>query len=204
MAYWVFDYDNTLYHPNSGILDAIDERIEKYISATLKVSTEKALELREKYYRYYGTTIQGLMELHSVDPQEYFAYIMDIEKVPEFCEETKQLIESLPGEKAIFSNGNKHHIYRGLDSLGIRDCFSKVFDIEDFQYISKPNKLPYLYVENSLKRSDLIFIDDSLENIETAIHLGWKGILINRYNVEVPENIPVIDNLLELKDLEIA
>lgn len=203
MLHWVFDYDNTLYHPNSGILDEIDDRIEKFISSTLNVSKKDATDIREKYYKKYGTTIQGLMEKYSVNPKEYFSYIMDIKTVPPYNADTKNVINSLQGKKTIFSNGNRIHIKRGLKSLGIENNFEDIFEIEDFNYISKPFISPYKFVENKLKSkgiisSDIVFIDDSLSNIQTANSIGWKGVLIDRGYCEVPKDIVVIDHLNDL------
>jgi len=207
MLHWVFDYDNTLYHPNSGILDEIDNRIEKFISSILKVSSDDAKNIREKYYKKYGTTIQGLMEKHSINPKEYFGYIMDIKTIPPYSEDTKHVINSLKGKKTIFSNGNRTHIKRGLKNLRIENNFEDIFEIEDFNYISKPFLYPYKFVEEKLKSkgvisSDIVFIDDSLLNVQTANSIGWKGVLIDRGYCEVPKDIIVINHLNDLLDLK--
>ena len=204
MIYWVFDYDNTLYHPDSGILDEIDERIETYIAETLNVDRIRATEVRQKYYKKYGTTIQGLMEHHSVKPKDYFGYIMDIEKVPEFNKHTHDFIKSLKGKKSIFSNGNKTHIMRGLKSLEIEDEFEYIFDIEDFDYISKPSFFPYEYVSERINTTDtVVFVDDSIDNVRTANEFGWKGVLINRYGGDIPEDFTVINHLDDLITMEL-
>lgn len=206
MAYWVFDYDNTLYHPSSGVLDKIDVRIEEYISNTLSISTDDANHLREKYYKKYGTTIQGLMEHHSIKPNEYFDYIMNDETVPPDNSEIKSIIDALPGQKSIFSNGIRKHINRGLKILNLENTFDHIFEIEDFNYISKPFVAPYKFVEEKLRRTDIIFIDDSFDNIVTAHSIGWTAILIDRDNTkrDIPEGIIVIKELDELIKLELV
>lgn len=203
MAHWVFDYDNTLYHPNCGVLDKIDVLIEEYIMDALDVTKEEAHYIREKYYRTYGTTVQGLIENHSINPHEYFDYIMNEDTVPLFDANTKRILEALPGEKTIFSNGTKTHIMRGLTILGITDFFTKIYDIHDINYISKPDVKPYRMVEQGID-DDIIFIDDSLPNIITAHSIGWKSILINRYDDIVPEGIVSIDSLDELLTMELV
>ncbi len=215
MVYWVFDYDNTLYHPDSRVLDKIDVNIEKFISNTFSVSGEEAQILREKYYREYGTTIQGLMANHAIKPDDYFSFIMNDSTVPPINNKIKEIIDKLPGKKSIFSNGIRHHIQRGLKILNLENTFEHIFDVSDFDYVSKPNIFPYKFVEDRLKTDKIIFIDDSLVNVKTAVEIGWIGVYLDRRSEDctdyyrdvkeqkIPQNIIVIKELEELLSMEI-
>ena len=75
----LFDLDETLYQPETGLLKQIDRRIEGFLQKKLGMDKSAGAELRQKYYRQYGTTLRGLKEAHGVDPQEYCAYTYQLD-----------------------------------------------------------------------------------------------------------------------------
>ena len=54
IEFWLFDLDNTIYHPNTKIFNQIDLRMKKYISKILDVTEDEAFKVQKKYYRKYG------------------------------------------------------------------------------------------------------------------------------------------------------
>ena len=46
---WVFDLDNTLYHPSVRLFDQIEVRMTNYVSSLLNISKEEAYHLRGHY-----------------------------------------------------------------------------------------------------------------------------------------------------------
>ena len=70
VRHWVFDLDNTLYHPSARLFDQIEVRMTQYVMDTLGVERTEADHLRKHYWHTYGTTLAGLMREHNVDPAD--------------------------------------------------------------------------------------------------------------------------------------
>ncbi len=66
----IFDLDDTLYPPESGMWHAIGERINQYIQKRLGLSLSEAIALRDQMYLQYGTTLRGLQMHYGVPPQD--------------------------------------------------------------------------------------------------------------------------------------
>ncbi len=78
---WIFDLDNTLYLRTFS-LEQIDSRIKGYVSKLLNISTEEAFRLQKDYYKRYGTSMRGLMIEHGMSPDDFLAYVHDIDHSP--------------------------------------------------------------------------------------------------------------------------
>jgi hypothetical protein len=104
-----FDLDETLYPATNGLWKAIRERIHAYMLERMEFPPEKIQALREKYFREYGTTLRGLQINHSVDLEEYLAFVHDV-PLDQYLQpdpEQRRLIESLPVKKYIFTGSCK-------------------------------------------------------------------------------------------------
>lgn len=127
---WVFDLDNTLYPHHSNLFSQIDVRMTAYVSELLSLPREEARTLQKELYQKYGTTLNGLMELHGIDPDDFLAKVHDIDYSwlkPDPALGTA--IRRLPGRKFIFTNGDRGHAERAARQLGILDNFDDIFDI---------------------------------------------------------------------------
>ena len=78
IRYWIFDLDNTLYPSESNLFSKIDERMKKFIMKNLSLDHEQAYRLQKKYYLDYGTTLNGLMLNHSINPINFLEYVHNI------------------------------------------------------------------------------------------------------------------------------
>ena len=76
---WVFDLDNTLYPRSSNLFRQVDERIRMYVRKLLNVDEAEADRIQKTFYREHGTTLRGLMLKHSVDPDDFLAFVHDID-----------------------------------------------------------------------------------------------------------------------------
>jgi hypothetical protein len=65
---WVFDLDNTLYPGSCNLFAQIDQKMTAFISGYLNVPPDYARHLQKSYYRQFGTTLAGLMEIHKLEP----------------------------------------------------------------------------------------------------------------------------------------
>jgi putative hydrolase of the HAD superfamily len=178
----LFDLDNTLYSEKCGIFDLIDERMNEWLISNLGVAESEVEEFRYKYFRKYGTTLRGLMLHHNVNPYDFLKYVHDV-PVQDFLktdEELRNSLDSIRCRKIVFTNSDARHANRILDTLGVRDLFEKIFDIEAMQFVPKPNPEPYQLVLNYIAEApnDCLLIDDMERNLQPAKQMGMQTILI--------------------------
>ena len=76
---WVFDLDNTLYHPSVRLFDQIDRRITAYVQRVTGADAAESDRLRHVWWREHGTTLAGLMAHHGIDPEPYLVHVDDID-----------------------------------------------------------------------------------------------------------------------------
>ncbi len=195
---WIFDLDNTLYSPSTKIFDKIDLRMKTYISKELDISIKESFIIQKNLYKKYGTTLFGLMKLYNFKPKEFLDFVHDIDlsKIKK-SKKLKELIERLPGEKVIFTNGDEKWAIKILTALGIEKSINKVFDIIKNDYIPKPQKKSY---ENFLKRNNInpknsIFFEDTEKNLQPAHELGITTVHIHeKFKLDKKEILkPFID-----------
>src|SRR5690606_15956784 len=104
---WVFDLDNTLYPRECNLFAQIDLLISEYMLGGTQLPYEEARALQKAYYRDYGTTLNGLMQRHSVDPDHFLRTVHDIDYSPVPSHpDLVSAIRDLPGRKFILTNGD--------------------------------------------------------------------------------------------------
>jgi putative hydrolase of the HAD superfamily len=142
---WVFDLDNTLYPRSCNLFAQIDLQITQYVMDLTRLEFAEARTLQKSYYRDFGTTLNGLMRQHDVDPDHFLGTVHNIDYSPVAAHpELVTAIESLPGRKFILTNGDVGHARSVLARLGCAaDLFTDVFDIRAMSYQPKP--LPEAY-----------------------------------------------------------
>ena len=111
----------------------------EYIARYLGVPFAYARHLQKSYYRQFGTTLSGLMQVHRMDPQAFLDYVHDLDlSVVAEHPELAAAIAALPGRKFIFTNGSHAHAERVAAKVGILDLFDGIFDIVAADYVPKP------------------------------------------------------------------
>ena len=172
---WIFDLDNTLYPVSCRLFDQIHSRMTRFIAARFDLSLEAALARQKVYFREHGTTLRGLMVVDRIDPNEFLAFVHDIDLtcVPPDPELVAALA-ALPGRKIVHTNGSRRHAERLLDHLGIAGSFCGILDIEAAGYEPKPALAGYLEL---LKRHDVtpgtaLMVEDIARNLIPAAALG--------------------------------
>ncbi|MEO8883281.1 MAG: pyrimidine 5'-nucleotidase, partial [Devosia sp.] len=116
---WVFDLDHTLYPRECNLFAQIDVLITHYVMAVTKLDFTEARVLQKSYYRDYGTTLNGLMLTHSIDPEHFLKTVHAIDYSPvEPHPALVKAIEALPGRKFILTNGDVPHARHVLERLG--------------------------------------------------------------------------------------
>ncbi len=184
---WVFDLDNTLYPHKTNLFSQIDVRMTAYVSQLLQLSREEARALQKELYREYGTTMNGLIVRHGIDPDDFLNKVHDIDYswvAPDPA--LGEAIRALPGRKFIFTNGDRRHAERTARQLGILDHFDDIFDIVAAGLTPKPARATYdKFV--GLHRVDgahAAMFEDLARNLEVPKQLGMTTVLIVPNNFE--------------------
>ena len=180
---WVFDLDNTIYSPQKDIFGQIDKRMTKFITAKLKVNEDDAFKIQKKYFIKYGTTLAGLMKEDKVQPKDFLDFVHDIDLSCLSADtELSSAIKQLKGKKIIFTNGSKTHAEKVISRLELNNVFDEIFDIEDSQFIPKPQIQAYLnfFKKFKLDPKKTIMFEDMSRNLVPAKKLGMTTVLIKR------------------------
>lgn len=203
MDFILFDLDNTLYLPDHELFTLVDQRIMSYMVEVVGIPREDVDDLRRSYWQRYGLTMRGLMRHHGIDPEDYLAYVHDVDVAGRLRPdpELRRALQALPLRRVIFTNSSFDHSERVLNALGLRDTFEEIFDIRVADYLPKPYPEPYRAVLSRIgaPADRCIMVEDSAENLRTAKELGMGTILVGngathpfvdvtvRDAVEVPE-----------------
>lgn len=183
---WVFDLDNTLYPHRINLFAQIDRNMTQFVSELLQVDAAEAKKLQKQYYLDHGTTLQGLMIHHKVDPNAFLerAHAIDYSALmpqPGLGE----AIRALPGRKFIFTNGSVPHAQATARALGILDHFDDIFDIVAADFVPKPAGETYdkFAALNRVDTRRAAMFEDLPRNLKAPKERGMRTVLI------VPNNL---------------
>jgi putative hydrolase of the HAD superfamily len=184
---WVFDLDNTLYPHHSNLFSQIDVKMTSYVAELLQLSREDAHLLQKQLYKEHGTTLNGLMLRHNIDPDDFLEKVHDIDY--SWVAPNPSLgaaIQALPGRKFIFTNGDRPHAERTARQLGILDHFDDIFDLVAAELTPKPARQTYdRFVElHNVVGSNASMFEDLARNLTVPKHLGMTTVLIVPRNFE--------------------
>ena len=203
----VFDLDETLYPPSSGLMDAMRGRIHHYAAQVTGLPPHEVADLCRRYLNQYGTTLSGLQVDYAVTTEHFLDYVHDL-PVTELLRPVPQLNEMLlrlPQKKIIFTNGTREHALRVLNALGIAHHFNIILDIRAYDFQPKPATTAYQRLLQALPHppQKAVFIDDRAVNLPPASQLGLMTVLIKEQGrPSAQAGIDhVIQNLLELEPL---
>ena len=179
---WIFDLDNTLYPAACELFLEVDRRMGEFIARYLGVPFEYARHLQKTYYRQFGTTLSGLMQVHGMRPEPFLDYVHDIDvsKVPE-APELAAAIAALPGRKLIFTNGSRRHAERVAAKLGVLACFDDIFDIVGAGYVPKPTAECYdrFLAVHGVEAVAAAMFEDIPSNLKAPHELGMTTVLVH-------------------------
>jgi len=202
---WVFDLDNTLYPHHSNLFAQVDVKITNYVEELLKLPREQARKLQKDYYLQYGTTLNGLMLQHRIDPDDFLQKVHDIDYsrlVPDPVLGVE--IRALPGRKFIFTNGDRGHAERTARQLGILDHFDDIFDIVAAGLTPKPERATYdRFVDlHKVIGKNAVMFEDLARNLAVPKALGMTTVLIVPRNfeptfAEIWERDPAFDDAVD-------
>ena len=184
---WVFDLDNTLYPHEINLFSQIDRNMTAYVAELLQMEPDEARLLQKQYYHEHGTTLQGLMIHHGIDPDAFLerAHAIDYSALlpnPALGE----AIKALPGRKFILTNGSVPHAQAAAGALGILDNFEDIFDIVAADYLPKPASATYekFAALKKLDTAKAAMFEDLPRNLVAPKALGMKTVLLVPRNLE--------------------
>lgn len=176
---WVFDLDNTLYHPSARLFDQIEVKMTNYVMEVLKVDRAEADHLRQTYWRDHGTTLAGLMREHDLDPEPYLVAVHDIslthlDKDPDLAAQ----IQALPGRKIVYTNGSEPYARRVLDARGLGTVFDAVYGVEHAGYHPKPDRAAFdrVFDRDGLVPSQAAMFEDDPRNLIAPHQMGMRTV----------------------------
>lgn len=179
----LFDLDETLYRSSTGLWDAIRVRMNRYMHEKVGLSNQVIPQLREQYYRRYGTTLRGLQIHHQVDMDDYLAYVHDL-PLRDYLQPDpvlRSILEQLPQPRWIFTNADSAHAQRVLDVLEVSECFIGIIDVRTVHPACKPAREAMqkaLEVTGASVPGECVFLDDSPANIAGANAFGFTTVLV--------------------------
>jgi putative hydrolase of the HAD superfamily len=179
---WIFDLDNTLYPAECNLFVQVDRRMGEFIARYLGVPYEYARHLQKTYYRQFGTTLSGLMQVHRMDPKPFLDYVHDIDLacMPE-APELSAAIERLPGRKLIFTNGSRRHAENVAGKLGVLHHFEDIYDIVASDFVPKPDAACYhrFLAAHGVEAAASAMFEDMPHNLEAPHALGMTTVLVH-------------------------
>ena len=178
---WVFDLDNTLYPHHVNLWQQVDGRIRDFVAQQLKVEAAEAFLIQKDYYRRYGTTMRGMMTEHGVSPDDFLAYVHDIDHSPlEANPAMGQALAKLPGRKLILTNASVAHADKVLERLALGVSFDGVFDIISAQFEPKPARQTYhRFLDlHGVDASRAAMFEDLARNLAIPHEFGMTTVLV--------------------------
>src|SRR5215472_14346029 len=178
---WIFDLDNTLYPTSCRLFDQIHARMTRFIAERFDLSPEMALARQKVYFREHGTTLRGLMVVDRIDPNEFLAFVHDIDLT---CVPPDPILvaalAALPGRKIVHTNGSQRHAERLLDHLGITGSFCGIVDIAAARYEPKPAPAGYheLLRRYAVAPGTAVMVEDMARNLVPAAALGMTTVWV--------------------------
>jgi putative hydrolase of the HAD superfamily len=189
---WIFDLDNTLYPAHCNLFGEVDRRMGKFIAECLGVPLAQARHLQKSYYRQFGTTLSGLMQVHKLDPQPFLDYVHDIDlsavpALPELAE----ALAALPGRRLVFTNGSRRHAERVAEKLGVLHLFEDICDIAACGYVAKPSADAFnrMVTRHGVAAGEAAMFEDMPHNLEAPHALGMTTVLVHSDYLDHPAQL---------------
>ena len=178
---WVFDLDNTLYHPGVRLFDQIDRKMTDFVMRTTGADHAQSDAMRRNYWLTYGTTLAGLMAHHGVDPEPYLIEVHDIDfsvLLPDPA--LRAAIARLPGRRIVYTNGSAPYAQRVIAARGLAGLFDAVYGVEHADYHPKPQPQAFARVFgiDGLAPDRAAMFEDDHRNLRVPHDLGMRTVLV--------------------------
>ena len=193
---WIFDLDNTLYPASCNLFAQVDHRMGAFIAKTIGVPYEHARHLQKAYYRQFGTTLSGLMQVHKLKPEPFLDYVHDIDlSVLPVMPDLAAAIAQLQGRRLIFTNGSRRHAEKVAAKIGVLHLFEDICDIAALDYVPKPERAAFerMVSRHNVTARTAAMFEDMPHNLEVPHDLGMATVLVHSDYVDHPAQHKVRD-----------
>lgn len=192
-----FDCDDCLYFDGWQLAAKLTAKIEEWCTSQKNLPEGHAYEL----YKKHGTALKGLLaEGHMEDCEEEIdAYLRDVHDVPvsehltldnDLRDMILKIDPSIP--KYIFTASVRDHAQRCLKALGIDDLFVDIIDVKSCNLATKHSTEAFeaaLRIANINDPESVLFLDDSIKNIQVARSMGIRSFLVGRVGRDCGQTI---------------
>ncbi|MEM6974212.1 MAG: pyrimidine 5'-nucleotidase [Pseudomonadota bacterium] len=199
---WIFDLDNTLYPPEAGIMAQVNERMTQFIMRELSLDRGRANDIRSRYWRRYGITLEGLRRHHGVAPSRFLDEVHDldlshIKPDPALCEALTRLAGDRGTSRRLIvhTNGSRAHATRVLERLDLTETFAAVYAIEDKGLSPKPEPEAYdrVIAADGLDPLDAVMLEDTAANLAVPHRLDMVTLWVTQQSGPTP---PQVDHVI--------
>ncbi|WP_022724121.1 pyrimidine 5'-nucleotidase [Rhodopseudomonas sp. B29] len=178
---WIFDLDDTLYPRSVGVHEQLRRRVVAFVARHMGLEHEAAEAIHLDYYERFGSTLQGMVELHGVVPAEFLDFVHDIDLsmlVPN--PRLIAAIGKLPGRRVVFTNASRGHAEAALAAMGLSQEFDLVVSIENSGFVGKPHLSAFelLFAGHGVAPATAAMFEDRPGNLLVPHELGMKTILV--------------------------
>ncbi len=199
------DLDDTMYPSTSGLWEAIGDRINLFLTDRLALDPTTAADARDRYLAEYGTTLNGLIEEHHIDPYEYLVFVHDVslETMLRPNPDLAAMLGSLTQKRVIFTNSYLPHVERVLKRLGVESLIDQVVDIVALDFVNKPRQESYqraLELCGEAEPAACVIVDDRALNLEPAASMGMRPVLVDERG-QASDGLPRIRRITQLVEL---
>lgn len=178
---WLFDLDHTLYPADCPLMAMVDARMNAYVQKLTGLPADQASALRQDYFIRHGTTLNGLMIEHGIDPHHFLAEVQDVSTDCVSPDPTlREGLARLAGRRLVFTNAGERYAHRVLRKLGVDDLFDDVFHIEAANFIPKPRPETFaaLVGRHDIVPARACFFEDLARNLKPAAEIGMTTVLV--------------------------
>lgn len=151
---------------------------------SLNMASDQAATLHQRYLREFGSTIEGLIHYHQVDPMFFNNQVDDALPLEDLLEEDVELQRTLARfdrtrvKLWLLTNAHVTHARRVVRILGIEQYFEGITfcDYASGKLMLKPNQNMYAVAELDADVGgvrDCFFVDNSVQNCIAAQKRGW-------------------------------
>ncbi len=164
----------------------------EFIAKTIGVPYAHARHLQKSYYRQFGTTLAGLMQVHKLKPEPFLDYVHDIDlSVLPPMPDLAAAIGKLDGRRVIFTNGSRRHAENVAAKIGVLHLFEDICDIAATDYVPKPAREAF---DRMVRRHDIsattsAMFEDMPHNLEVPQDLGMTTVLIHSDYIDHPAQL---------------
>jgi len=178
---WVFDLDDTLYPRSVGVHELLRGRVVAFIADHMKIDAAAAEAVHLDYYERFGSTLQGMVELHDATPAAFLDYVHDIDLsmlVPNHA--LIAVLRTLPGKRIVFTNASRGHAAAALAAMGMTDLFDVIASIEDSGFVGKPHLSAFetFFAKHGVAPERAAMFEDRPGNLRVPHRLGMKTVLV--------------------------